>query len=102
MNPGQAFVVQDGYVVSDVEASIDAAGKLDRLDRAAIRARFEQRFTADRMANDYVAAYRSLVNAFELPLARPAGLLAEGRSAESYRHGGGPRLLGLIERKTAS
>ncbi len=33
---------------------------LDRLSSAAIRDRFEQRFTARRMAEDYVALYRRM------------------------------------------
>jgi hypothetical protein len=37
-----------------------AVGCLDRLDRATVRARFEQRFTARRMAEDYLATYSRL------------------------------------------
>jgi hypothetical protein len=32
------------------------------LDRHAVRRRFEQRFSSTRMATDYVAVYRSLLN----------------------------------------
>ena len=38
---------------------------LSTLDRAAIRKQFEARFTARRMALDYLAAYRSLMEAAE-------------------------------------
>ena len=31
------------------------------LDRRAVRRRFEERFTATRMANDYVRVYKSLL-----------------------------------------
>ena len=48
--------------------------------RSAIR--FEQRFTAERMAKDYVAVYSSLMTMLDLPLARSAGRLAEGRGAD--------------------
>jgi hypothetical protein len=41
-------------------AAIATVGCLDRLDRATVRARFEQRFTARRMAEDYLAAYSRL------------------------------------------
>ena len=34
--------------------------RLDRLSATAIRARFEKRFTARRMAEDYVALYRRM------------------------------------------
>jgi glycosyltransferase involved in cell wall biosynthesis len=78
-------VIEDdltGFVVGDMEEAVDAVGKLDRFDRAAIRGRFEQRFTAERMAQDYVAVYRSLVTTFDLPLAWSAGRLPEGRGAD--------------------
>jgi glycosyltransferase involved in cell wall biosynthesis len=75
-------VIEDGltgFVVGDKEGAIDAVGKLGQLDRAAIRARFEQRFTAERMAKDYVAVYSSLTTMLELPLTRPADWLVDGR-----------------------
>jgi glycosyltransferase involved in cell wall biosynthesis len=49
-----------GYVVDSVEEAVEAVRALDRLDRAAIRERFEERFTAERMARDYVALYERL------------------------------------------
>jgi glycosyltransferase involved in cell wall biosynthesis len=49
-----------GYVVDSVEEAVEAVRTLDRLDRAAIRRRFEERFTAERMARDYVALYERL------------------------------------------
>jgi glycosyltransferase involved in cell wall biosynthesis len=36
---------------------IEAIGRLGELDRRRVRARFEERFTARRMAQDYVALY---------------------------------------------
>jgi len=49
-----------GYVVDDEAAAVDAVGRLDRLSANTIRTRFEQRFTARRMAEDYLALYRRL------------------------------------------
>jgi glycosyltransferase involved in cell wall biosynthesis len=77
-------VIEDGltgFVVDDMERAIEAVGKLDQLDRAAVRHRFEQRFTAERMAMDYVAAYSALTTALDWPLAPSAGHLAGDRSA---------------------
>jgi glycosyltransferase involved in cell wall biosynthesis len=57
-------VVEDGvtgYVVESVEEAIRRIGSLLALDRARVRRRFEQRFTSERMAADYVAIYRELV-----------------------------------------
>ena len=44
----------------DETAAVAAVSRLDRLSATAIRARFEQRFTARRMAEDYVALYRRM------------------------------------------
>ncbi|MBI3296854.1 MAG: glycosyltransferase family 4 protein [Elusimicrobia bacterium] len=52
-----------GYVVSDVDAAVEALGRLRRFDRARCRERFERRFTAGRMAEDYLSLYRSSVEA---------------------------------------
>ncbi|HEV7719043.1 MAG TPA: glycosyltransferase family 4 protein [Arsenicitalea sp.] len=63
-----AEVMEDGvtgYVVDTVEQAVEAVGKLDRLDRAAIRKTFERRFTAERMAADYVKVYRELIDGQE-------------------------------------
>jgi glycosyltransferase involved in cell wall biosynthesis len=58
-------VIEDGltgFIVEDVQGAIGAVDRLDHLSRAAIRRRFEQRFTARRMAQDYLAAYRSMTD----------------------------------------
>lgn len=49
-----------GFIVPDEIAAVTALGRLNSLSPAAIRARFEERFTARRMAEDYVALYRRL------------------------------------------
>src|SRR5690606_8847657 len=51
-----------GFIVSSTAEAIDAVSQLKYLSRAEIRAVFERRFTATRMAEDYVHVYRSLVN----------------------------------------
>ena len=50
-----------GFIVEDETSAVAAVGRLSQLSRAAIRARFEARFTARRMALDYLAAYRGLM-----------------------------------------
>jgi glycosyltransferase involved in cell wall biosynthesis len=57
-------VIEDGvtgFIVDGEEDAIRAVRKLPRLDRRAIRARFEERFTAVRMAKQYETRYRELV-----------------------------------------
>jgi len=50
-----------GFIVEDVDGAIAAIRRLGELDRSAIRARFEERFSAKRMAEDYVRSYEMLV-----------------------------------------
>ena len=52
-----------GFIVEDEISAVAAVGRLASIDRAAVRARFEKRFTARRMALDYLAAYRGLMEA---------------------------------------
>ncbi|MGQ0532012.1 MAG: glycosyltransferase family 4 protein [Caulobacteraceae bacterium] len=49
-----------GYVVNDMDAAIDAALHVGDLDRRGVRRQFEARFTAERMALDYVEIYEQL------------------------------------------
>jgi glycosyltransferase involved in cell wall biosynthesis len=49
-----------GFVVEDETGAIGAVDRLGQLSRAKIRRRFEERFTARRMAQDYLNVYRSL------------------------------------------
>jgi len=56
-------IVEDGvsgYIVEDETGAMAAVNRLSRLSRATVRQRFEARFTARRMAEDYVSIYRSL------------------------------------------
>lgn len=46
-----------GFAVGSIDEAVRAAGSALRLDRTRIRARFEERFTASRMAANYQAAY---------------------------------------------
>jgi hypothetical protein len=48
-------------VVPDAVASVKALARVPELNRAAIRECFEQRFSASRMAQDYVAIYERLI-----------------------------------------
>jgi glycosyltransferase involved in cell wall biosynthesis len=52
-----------GFIVEDETSAVAAVGRLAGLNRAAVRAQFEARFTARRMALDYLAAYRDMIEA---------------------------------------
>jgi glycosyltransferase involved in cell wall biosynthesis len=49
-----------GFIVEDEAGAIGAVDRLAHLSRPAIRRRFEERFTARRMALDYLSVFRSL------------------------------------------
>ncbi|HEY1783438.1 MAG TPA: glycosyltransferase family 4 protein [Roseiarcus sp.] len=55
-----------GFVVEDETSAVGAVRHISRLSRTMIRRRFEERFTARRMARDYLAIYRDLVGATAL------------------------------------
>lgn len=61
-----AEIIDDGvtgFIVEDETSAVAAVGRLSGLNRDIIRKRFEARFTARRMALDYLAAYGSLMEA---------------------------------------
>ena len=56
-------IVEDGvngFVVDSIEEASCAVRHIDRIDRRICRERFERRFTARRMASQYVDVYREL------------------------------------------
>jgi glycosyltransferase involved in cell wall biosynthesis len=53
---------QTGYIVDNEQQALERMSALLALDRPAIRRRFEERFTASRMAADYVRVYESLIS----------------------------------------
>ncbi len=57
-------VLEDGLTGCIVDSEAEAAAAVERaaaLDRSRIRQRFEERFTAERMARDYVRVYEQLL-----------------------------------------
>jgi glycosyltransferase involved in cell wall biosynthesis len=58
-------IVEDrltGFIIERKEEAVAATDQLSRLSRDAIRRRFEERFTARRMAHEYLAVYRGLID----------------------------------------
>jgi glycosyltransferase involved in cell wall biosynthesis len=49
-----------GFIVSDEDEAVLATKRLHELDRATVRATFDRRWTARRMAEDYVDLYKEL------------------------------------------
>jgi glycosyltransferase involved in cell wall biosynthesis len=58
-------VVRDGvsgWIVENISSAVRAVGAIDRIDRRRCRAEFEERFTSDRMAGDYVEIYQKAIS----------------------------------------
>jgi glycosyltransferase involved in cell wall biosynthesis len=56
-------VIEDGltgFIVEGEDEAVQAVQRLQELDRRKVRARFEERFAATRMAQDYVALYQAM------------------------------------------
>ncbi len=66
-----------GFVVDDVAAAVAAVERVIELDRADCRQLFERRFTARRMASDYVELYGELLAA---EAATPIGVRIASRT----------------------
>lgn len=68
-----------GFVVSSISEAIAAVRRVGSLDRATCRKAFEQRFTSARMARDYVAIYREIIQSgITVPLSDPESLVHLG------------------------
>jgi glycosyltransferase involved in cell wall biosynthesis len=56
-------VIEDGvsgFVVNSIEEAVSAVLRLSEIDRGAVREAFENRFSVERMARDYLKIYSSL------------------------------------------
>ena len=61
LGPGSDRGGCDGFIVDGEEDTVRGVRELPRLDRRAIRSRFEDRFTATRMSREHEARYRNLL-----------------------------------------
>jgi glycosyltransferase involved in cell wall biosynthesis len=53
-----------GFVCEDENEAVAAVDRLDAFDRSTVRETFERRFSAERMARDYVGVYRDVMLAY--------------------------------------
>jgi glycosyltransferase involved in cell wall biosynthesis len=51
-----------GFVVNSLKEAVDAVKKLSGLDRKGCREIFEKRFSVQRMADDYLMIYESMIS----------------------------------------
>jgi glycosyltransferase involved in cell wall biosynthesis len=57
-------LIQDGssgFIVDDLDAAVQAVGKINSLDRRVCREDVEKRFTSQRMAQQYLAIYQRIL-----------------------------------------
>jgi hypothetical protein len=69
-----------GFMVHDEQQAVEAVGRAVALDRDRIRAEFDRRFTARRMAENYVSVYSRLAKAF-----RRAGAVHESDRQNKFK-----------------
>lgn len=65
-----------GFIVSDLDSAVDAVNHVGEIDRRTCRKRFEQRFSDERMARDYLGIYQRLVRRKATSLALADGALS--------------------------
>lgn len=52
---------ENGFVVDSVDAAIETMARIKSIDRAACRRHVEQHFTVDRMVQEYIGVYETIV-----------------------------------------
>jgi glycosyltransferase involved in cell wall biosynthesis len=76
-----------GFVVEDIAEAVQAVGQVAGLSRAACRHAFEERFSAARMARDYLKVYRRVLDRLDGrgPRQRTASSRTAGVMREALR-----------------
>jgi glycosyltransferase involved in cell wall biosynthesis len=69
-----------GHIVDTMDEAIAMLGRVLAIDRGRVRQRFEERFSAIRMAQDYVAIYERLIGE---PARQPEQRATPARTAEA-------------------
>lgn len=57
---------KNGFLVKNVEEATDALGKILKIDRKCCRNIVEEKFSAERMVDDYVKVYEKIINKTKL------------------------------------
>lgn len=72
-------IIEDGIsgrLVRDLDSAVEAVARLSELDRRVCRRRFEERFTAKRMAQNYLTIYEGLAKTESKSMALTDGELS--------------------------
>jgi glycosyltransferase involved in cell wall biosynthesis len=62
-----------GFIVDTLEEAVEAVRRVPELSRQRCREIFEERFTAERMAQEYLQVYERLIHQHPTPLLKVAG-----------------------------
>lgn len=85
-----------GFVCETLSEMVEAVGQIPRIDRRRCREAFDSRFTADRMARDYVALYERIIEERTVDAAPRVQSLSSkplsGDTLNTGRHQGTPVL----------
>jgi glycosyltransferase involved in cell wall biosynthesis len=76
-----------GFIVANEDEAVLALSRLPEISHVVVRHRFEQRFTARRMAKDYVGVYRHLVEAPTAMRDSQPAILKVRPSSQARLHG---------------
>jgi glycosyltransferase involved in cell wall biosynthesis len=76
-----------GFVCENLSEMADAVQRIAHIDRHRCRAAFDERFTADRMARDYVALYERIIEERATPSSPSVRAVGSGSSSGSSLSG---------------
>jgi glycosyltransferase involved in cell wall biosynthesis len=80
-----------GFIVGSIDDAVGTLGKVADFDRRRCRLEFERRFSAARMARDYVAVYEGVAETNRHPRARSRSVAGESAAAAAVAPtSGGP------------
>jgi glycosyltransferase involved in cell wall biosynthesis len=65
-----------GFIVDDVDGAVGALENLEQIDRRACRKHFERHFSDERMAAQYLAIYKKLVQKEPTTIALDDGVMS--------------------------
>ncbi len=86
-----------GYVVDTLDDAVEATARALELPRQGCRAYFEARFSAARMAGDYLAVYEALASSAERPSHPRLGLVPADANGTADPSSAGPLLAETAE-----
>jgi aminoglycoside phosphotransferase (APT) family kinase protein len=83
----------NGFIVQCLDEALEALHRVSTLDRLNVRKRFEDRFTVERMAENYLMLYRRLAHDARSSSRSPS--FAESRDRDLRRGLSDPRMRAL-------